>query len=224
MPQTGRCEKIDDNRPALVFLSLMSSPDYRRAIADYIRIQARPVDKFSHQPRLYELAKRLGAELSFDDDVLYAAAWLHDLGVFIGHRPEDPTALATWDNVAYAVEQAPKLLRGFGFPEEKIPAVTEVIASHLPSASPSSVEGLLLRDADILEQLGAVGILRNVSKVGRDTRFHTFSDAVALLHRNARELPDKLTLPQARRIARARLRVMNAFLTGAEEEAAGGLL
>ena len=206
MPQTGRCEKIDDNRPALVFLSLMSSPDYRRAIADYIRIQARPVDKFSHQPRLYD------------------AAWLHDLGVFIGHRPEDPEVLATWDNVAYAVEQAPKLLRGFGFPEEKIPAVTEVIASHLPSASPSSVEGLLLRDADILEQLGAVGILRNVSKVGRDTRFHTFSDAVALLHRNARELPDKLTLPQARRIARARLRVMNAFLTGAEEEAAGGLL
>jgi len=199
----------------------MSAADYRSAIVEYIRANARPIDKFSHQPRLYALAKRLGEGMAYDDDVLHAAAWLHDIGVFVGHRPEDPVALAAWDNVAYAVKEVPRLLREFGFPVAKIEAVLEVIANHLPSGAPSSVEGVLLRDADILEQLGAVGILRNVSKVGRDTRFHTFSDAVAILRRNAAELPGKLQLPQARQMAEERLRVMAAFLGGTEEEALG---
>ena len=99
----------------------MSRSGYREAIADYIRAQAKPPDKFSHQPRLYQLAKRLAEGKPCDDDVLYAAAWLHDLGVFIGHRPEDPTALAAWDHVAYACRQAPADPEEFGFPEGKIP-------------------------------------------------------------------------------------------------------
>jgi len=199
----------------------MPSTDYHIAIAEYLRANARPVDKFSHQPRLYALAKRLGEGMTFDDDVLYAAAWLHDIGVFVGHRPEDPVALAAWNNVAYAMERTPALLRAFGFPEEKIAAVVAVIGEHQPSASPHSPEATLLRDADILEQLGAVGILRNVSKVGRDTRFHTFADAVALLRRNARELPGKLILPQSKEQAESRLRVLLAFLEAAEAEAQG---
>src|SRR5271169_3119145 len=147
----------------------MKHADYREAIADYIRINANPPDKFSHQPRLYRLARMLADNASFDDDVVFAAAWLHDLGVFIGHRPDDPARLAAWDHVAYVFEKGPMLLKQFGFPEEKIPTVLEVIRTHLPSAEPTIFEGVLLRDADLLEQLGAVAILRTVSKVGRDT-------------------------------------------------------
>src|SRR5882762_2086418 len=172
----------------------MTGTSYRQAIADYIRAQANPPDKFSHQPHLYQLACRLAEGQPFDDDLLYAAAWMHDLGVFVGHRPEAPAALAQWDNVAYAIQQTPQLLQRFGFPHEKIPAVLEVIRTHLPASKPASFEGALLRDADILEQLGAIGILRTVSKVGRDTRFVTFSDAVRLLQRNARQLPQQLQL------------------------------
>src|ERR1051326_8766516 len=85
----------------------MSQLGHRQTIADFIRAEANPPDKFSHQPRLYELAKQLAGDQPFDDDVLYAGAWLHDIGVFIGHRPEDPAALAKWDNVAYALKEAP---------------------------------------------------------------------------------------------------------------------
>ena len=65
----------------------MATPDFRTALVEYIRQEAQPVDKFSHQPRLYHLATQIGAGLEYDDDVLFAAAWLHDLGVFYGHRP-----------------------------------------------------------------------------------------------------------------------------------------
>jgi uncharacterized protein len=195
--------------------------NYRKAIADYIRAQANPPDKFSHQPRLYELAKQLAQNQPFDDDVLYAAASLHDIGVFIGHRPEEPSALANWDNVAYALKEAPGLLQRFSFPAEKIPAVIEAIRTHLPSGKATSFEGALLRDADILEQLGAVGILRTVSKVGRDSRFITFEDALRVLQRNAEQLPAQLQLDSACTLVGPRLQILNAFLSAAKNENAG---
>lgn len=195
--------------------------DYRQSIADYIRSHAKPADKFSHQPRLYHLATQLAEDRPFDDDVVYAAAWMHDLGVFIGHRPEDPAALAAWDNLAYAMSKAPALLRQLGFPAEKIPAVIEAMRTHIPGASPRSYEGVLLRDADILEQLGAIAILRTVSKVGRDTRFVRFGDALRVLRRNVEELPAQLQLASARRLAEARVTILQAFLEAAAAEADG---
>jgi uncharacterized protein len=194
---------------------------YRTALVDFIRRNARPPDKFSHQSRLYALAKRLARGRPCDDDVLFAAAWLHDLGVFIGRRPESPAALRAWDHIGYACRLAPGVLRRCGFPPRKIPAVVEAIRTHLPSAQPQSFEGWLLRDADILERLGAVGILRTVSKVGRDTRFVRFSDALAWLRREAAQLPPRLRLPSARRLARPRLRLLKAFLAAAQAEARG---
>jgi uncharacterized protein len=202
----------------------MTESGYREAIVEYIRAQVQPPDKFSHQPRLYQFAKRLAEGQAYDDDVLYAAAWMHDLGVFIGHRPEAPAALAAWDHVAYAARQVPPILKQFGFPEGKIPAVVEVIRTHLPSTKPTSFEGSLLRDADILEQLGAIAVLRTVSKVGRDTRFVRYADALRVLRRNALELPAQLELASARRLARSRVEALKAFLAAAEAEADGNEL
>ena len=149
----------------------MAKTDFRHAIAEYIRREAQPPDKYSHQPRLYQLARSLARGESFDDDVLYAAAWMHDLGVFLGHRPQDLDALACWDHIGYVLNAGPGILRQVGFPEAKIAAVSEAIRTHLPSGEPTNVEGVLLRDADILEQLGAIGILRTVSKSGATRAF-----------------------------------------------------
>jgi uncharacterized protein len=197
----------------------VKSSAWRPTLIRYIRAHALPPDKFSHQPRLYQLAVRLAGNRAFDDDVLFAAAWLHDLGVFIGHRPKDLKQLAAWDHVAYVVRKAPALLRRVGFPARKIPAALEVIRTHLPDTQPTTFEGTLMRDADILEQLGAVGILRTVSKVGRDTRFVRFSDALRVLQRNADELPGKLQLARAKRLAGRRVRLLRAFLRAASSEA-----
>jgi uncharacterized protein len=194
---------------------------WREALANFIRANAKPSDKFSHQPRLYRVAVSLAQGHRFDDDVLYAAAWMHDLGVFIGHRPDDVSQLAQWDHIGYATTQAPGVLRSCGFPLEKIPAVLEAIRSHMPSGKPSSFEGVVLRDADILEQLGAVGILRTVSKVGRDTRFISFNDALRVLNKNLADLPGQLNLPEARRAANARVQLLKAFLDSAAAESAG---
>jgi uncharacterized protein len=196
----------------------MPSSEYRRAIAEYIRAAAQPPDKFSHQPRLYNLARQLAQEQVYDDDVLYAAAWMHDLGVFVGHRPENAADLARWDNVAYALKVVPGLLERFGFPPAKIPPTLEAIRTHQPSGQPTSFEGTLLRDADILEQLGAVGILRIFSKVGRDTRYPTHVEALKTLQHNLMELAPLLTLARARELAQPRALLMASFIRAAESE------
>ncbi len=196
----------------------MHPETYRPALVAYIREQAKPVEKFSHQPRLYALAKSVGAGLSYDDDVVFAAVWLHDLGVFVGHRPESPAALAAWDCAAYALARAPEILKRLGFPAEKISAVVEVIRTHQPQDQPATIEGVIVRDADILEQLGATGILRTVCKIGRDTRFQTFPDALQVLQKNADTLPDQLKLPASRQLAELRLQALRAFLAAARAE------
>ena len=196
----------------------MTATDFRAAIVDYVRAQAKPVDKFSHQERLYALTRQIGAGQAYDDDVVFAAAWMHDLGVFIGHRPEEPAALARWDSRAYAMDRVPQLLKDLRFPEAKIPAVVEVIREHLPSGNPDTLEGLIIRDVDILEQLGASGILRNVSKIGRDTRFQVFPEVLRVLQRNLETLPGQLRLPASRALAEPRVRVLKDFLEAATAE------
>jgi uncharacterized protein len=198
---------------------VVAAGDFRSALSDYVRSQALPVDKLGHQPRLYALTRLIGHGLSYDDDVVYAAAWLHDLGVFIGHRPEDPDELARWDNVAYAMKQTPAVLHQAGFPPAKVSQVVEAIRTHQPHLTPSSLEGTILRDADILEQLGAIGILRIVAKIGRDTRYQTFTAAAATLHKSLADLPGKLCLETAQDLARPRVVLLQAFLQELEQEA-----
>ncbi len=196
----------------------MSPTYFRSAIKDYIRKVAKPVDKFSHQPRLYELTCEIGPGQEYDDDVVFAAVWLHDLGVFIGNRPEHPAELATWDSVAYAMKRTPDLLPQFGFPTPKIAAVVEAIRTHQPQENPTSLEGVILRDADILEQLGATSILRTVSKIGRDTRFTVFPDALRVLQNNVDTLPGQLRLPKSRQLAATRVTALESFLGAARRE------
>ena len=197
--------------------------DFRHLIAELIDREARPVDKFGHQPRLYSLTRAIGEGLIYDDDIVFAAAWLHDIGVFIGNRPEDPEQLRRWDHVNYACNRSATILRDAEFPAEKIPAVLDAIRTHQPHDDPQTIEAVIVRDADILEQLGAIGILRSVSKVGRDTRYARFSEIVPVLKKALTELPEKLRLARARELAAPKIRTLTAFLDSVDAEAAGEL-
>lgn len=189
----------------------------------YIRKEALPVDKFGHQPRVYALACRVGEGMEYDDDILFAAAWMHDLGVFLGHRPDDPGKLARWDHVPYTIARTRELLANWGFPAEKLEGVAGTIRTHQAGDEPEAIEAVLLRDADILEQLGAIGVLRAAVKVGRDTRYDTFSSVLPVLRRASEDLPKKLRLDAAKKLALPRVELLRLFISSIEEEAGGFL-
>jgi uncharacterized protein len=193
--------------------------NWRRSVVDYIRAEAQPIEKFGHQPRLYALACRIGQGMEFDDDIVFAAAWMHDLGVFLGHRPQDLAELARWNHVPYTVARTQELLKGWGFPTHKLSGVAEAIRTHQPQDEPVEIEAVLLRDADILEQLGAIGALRAMVKIGRDSRYPTFSAVLPVLEKAAAVLPGKLRLQSAQSLAAPRVEVLRSLLAAIKDEA-----
>jgi uncharacterized protein len=197
----------------------MTQPAWRNSVVAYIRSEARPIDKFGHQPRVYALATKIGEGMDYDDDVLFAAAWMHDLGVFIGHRPEEPEKLARWDHIPYTIARSLELLSDWGFPIAKLNGVADAIRTHQPKDNPKTLEAILLRDADILEQLGAVGAMRMVVKVGRDTRYPTYSSILPVLSNAVNQLPGKMSLPTTISMAQPRIEALRSFLAAITQEA-----
>ena len=197
----------------------MTGADWRSQVVEYISAEARPVDKYGHQPRIYALATEIGHGMDYDDDILFAAAWMHDIGVFTGHRPPASVELARWDHVPYTIARTRELLAAWGFPTQKLDAVSEAIRTHQPHCDPVLTEAIILRDADILEQLGAIGALRALVKIGRDTRYFTFSDVLPLLESAVEQLPGKLRLVQSNALAQDRIRILRAFISAVRSEA-----
>ena len=198
---------------------MFTNTKYRDVVERIVREQAQPSHKYGHQPRLYALCRQIGASTPYDDDVVYAAVWLHDLGVFEGNRPASTHELVTWDHVAFACEATARLLATTDFPRTKIAAVLRVIEEHQPHQEPTSIESTIVRDADILEQLGAIGVLRTAAKLGSDTRFHLFSDVQRYLERQLATLPEKLRLEASRRLAVEKINSLSPFLSALRAEA-----
>lgn len=114
-------------------------------------------------------------------------------------------------------------MTGWGFPEAKLDAVAEAIRKHQAKDDPTTVEGTLLRDADILEQLGATGILRAVVKVGRDTRYPNFSSILPILEHAVDHLVNQTRLIRSKPMAQSRAEMLRSFLAAVHDEA-GDLL
>ena len=201
----------------------MIEASWRERVIAYIRAEAQPEDKFGHQPRLYALCTKIGQGLEYDDDVIFAAAWMHDLGVFLGHRPKDPIELAQWDHVPYTIGRSRELLKEWNFPVEKLDGVADAIRSHQAKDEPLTIEATILRDADMLEQLGAIGVMRALAKVGRDTRYPSFSSVLSVIYQATNQLPGRMRLITSKALAERRVGVLRSFMAAIEEEA-GDLL
>jgi uncharacterized protein len=197
----------------------MTSAAWRESVKNYIASETQPPDKFGHMPRLYALAVKIGEGLEYDDDVVFASTWMHDLGVFLGHRPQDPERLKVWDHVPYTIARTRELLPSWGFPVEKLDAVAEVIRTHQPKDAPVLLEAVMVRDADILEQLGAMGALRAFVKVGRDSRFPDFSSVLPIMSKAVNYLPGNLRLNNARELAIPRVEFLQSLIRAIESEA-----
>lgn len=104
-----------------------------------------------HFRRDYEIAKKLAEleDLKYDDEILHAACFLHDLYDDSGEE----------HNIS-AQRIAKPFLKEIGFPNNKIETVKEAIREHLTSGNPKSNEAILLHDADLIDFLGATGIVR----------------------------------------------------------------
>lgn len=120
-----------------------------------------PAWGYSHSVRDYDLARKLAAAdgVTLDDDVLFAAAMLHDIAAFPAYAAKDV------DHADRAVDLVGDILKDAGFPMAKLPSVQSAIRTHMFFRDPVGPEALYLHDADALEWLGAIGIARLTATV-----------------------------------------------------------
>ena len=120
---------------------------------------------FEHVDRVYNSALKIAETEDVDMDVVRAAALLHDVA---RHKEEGGSSVSSDEgNVCHAEEgskMAEEILREVGFSEEKIKKVVHSIAVHRYSKGlkAESREAEILQDADRLDALGAIIIVRMV--------------------------------------------------------------
>lgn len=182
----------DDKTPTPPASAAVTEAAWRGQVRTFARDNFKqPAWGFSHSERNYALAKRLAASdgVALDDDVLFAAAYLHDMAAF-------PTwAKEGVDHADRAAELVPAMLQGWGFPAAKIPAVQGAIRTHMYFRDPVGPEAIYLHDADALDWLGAIGVARIMALVDPKGEKPTGPDAVKLLEDNLAKVPDRVLSP-----------------------------
>ena len=166
-----------------------------------------------HCTRVYLLAKELSSHLELDDEILFFAAMLHDVGRYPAY------ALNNVDHALRSKGVASNILQRMAFPSEKLPVVLEAIEYHMYYSEPGrSDEAIYLRDADILDNLGNIGIARLFSLIGHDEFIRTPGDALERARTFAEALPNKVYTRSGKRIAVKRREEMLRFLTGLKKQ------
>lgn len=176
-------------------------------------IPVHPALGIRHSMRVYETSLELSQHLVLDNEVLYIAALFHDIGKY-------PTyALPNVDHPLRSKGVAAAYLQRNAFSPEKIPKVLEVIETHMYYSEPGkSDEAVYMRDADILDNIGNIGIARIFSLIGQDELIRTPEDAVERVRTFAEALPNKVFTKTGRRIALKRREEVMRFLAGLKKQ------
>lgn len=169
-----------------------------------------PIWGYNHCRRVYALARELARleRLSHDPELLYIAALLHDVGLYkaYSHRKEP-------DHARRSAAVAEQLLRDGNVPARDIQVVLDAIKNHPPGAFTGvSVEAALLKDAVVLDYLGAVGISRVLAMVGTEEEVPDLGAAIKHSESLHESLPGYLLLESSRHVARDRLQEKDNFL------------
>ncbi|APR82575.1 metal-dependent phosphohydrolase [Minicystis rosea] len=190
-----------------------------------------PGHDFAHVERVMKSCTRIAESVGADLSIVLPAALLHDVINVPKNHPDRAAASAK------AAEEARDILRDAGYAPAEIERIAVVITEHSYSLgkAPSCLESAVLQDADRLDALGAVGIMRTVTcgcKMG--ARYYDAAEPFAKTRplddeRNTLDhfyvkllkLADTMNTEIARREAARRTELMHAFLRQAEGEISG---
>jgi len=173
-----------------------------------------PAWGFSHSQRDYDLAKSMAAadHVTLDDDVIFAAAYLHDMAAF------EAFSVPKKDHSDTAAEKIDLVLGGSDFPKAKLEAVREAIRNHMHYRDPVGPEARYLHDADALDWLGAIGVARLIGMTDRKGGKPTVPDMVKGIENNMTVVPPRIVTPAGKAQIAPRLAEEKAFLDALRAE------
>jgi uncharacterized protein len=186
-----------------------------------------PVHGFDHVQRVYRLATQIAQAEAADLPIVQVAVLLHDAQ----DRRQPPAHQARKTHHHASASLAEEVLTAEGWPEARIASVQHCIRAHRfrdNSEPPHSLEAKILFDADKLDAIGAVGVIRavgyaithgNPPYAAPSPHFLSTGETVPGEPHSAyheylfklRKLKDRLYTPTAQSIAAQRHRLMEEF-------------
>jgi uncharacterized protein len=166
-----------------------------------------------HVVRVVRLAQQIHSEAGGDPLIIELAAWLHDVGDAKFHQ-----------GVERSAEFACQILEGLGAPPETRNQVAEIVDNISfrkgVAGSQLSLEGQIVQDADRLDAIGAIGIVRTIeygAALGQP--FHRSGSSgddaktgIDHFHDKLFKLRDLMNTEAGRRLAADRETFMRGFL------------
>jgi len=173
-----------------------------------------PAWGYSHSQRDYALARGLAAadHVTLDDDVLFAASYLHDMAAF------PPWENEKLDHSDVAADIVGTILKGTGFPMAKLDAVRAAIRTHMYYRDPVLPEAIYLHDADALDWLGAIGVARIMALADPNGGDPNGPKVVKMLEENLAKVPARMVSPAGRAMMPQRKAELEQFLKDLRRE------
>ncbi len=177
-----------------------------------------------HAERLIRLVEIIGEGLTYNRDVIWIAAYLHDWG-----------ACPKWtrEGVSHSLRSrqlAETYLKRAKCPHEWVGPILEAIEFHHGGAADRCPEAILLADADALDSLGVIGVLKEFAMIPAEVK-GDYSLPLAFGMREAREMLEirrennlrMLKLEKSRQLAAERVAEMEKLFAILDRETFGQL-
>ena len=167
----------------------------------------------AHAKRLLELIRQIGTDLPYDPQVMQLATYMHDWGAFPCYIQKGVEHAVRSRQVVEA-EILPRL--------DLTPAQKEILLEavelhdYRDRRQTKSNEALLLREADMLEFLGMIGMGRDFARGPRN-----LEACYRRIQDRRYGIQGRFTLPRAQQIAQVRLERMERSLQWLNEESFG---
>jgi len=119
-------------------------------VKNYFLKFSNPGHDWLHTSRVRNLALSIGKDFKINQSVLEIAALFHDVGYIENKKFHAPASART----------AKDFLKDFNLEKGFIDIITKSIIEHENIDEPTYLEGKILQDADKLDGMGAIGIIR----------------------------------------------------------------
>ena len=172
----------------------------------------------NHARRLVQTISVIGKGLAHNQEVVWIAAHLHDWG-----------SCPKWakEGVSHSIKSktlAERYLQKARYPTDRMALVLEAIEFHHGGSEGRSTEAVLLSDADAIDALGVIGVLREFAMLPCEYRGgYSFPTVLGLQDAYERAQMRKensfcmLRLESSRRLARQRIKDMDPLFAQLEK-------
>jgi|GEM_PF-786635 len=178
-----------------------------------------PAWGYSHAERNYHQTLKIASTegIAVDEEVVFAAAFLHDIGGLPAFE------VASVDHAVRSAEIAIPLLQKMGFPPAKLDAVKQMILGHTYyGPKPTDAAAQAFRDADMLDFLGPMGVSRLLAATAELGETPTIQNAVLSIRKLEKDLPQQFSYPSSKVEAQKRIQEADDFLSKLDAYSYGG--